>query len=299
LREVPNATTHCSPFLLLFGRQPRGPLTVLKESWAGERELPLNIGKKPEEYLQSLKENLEISRVYADLYAQHEQKRYADYYNLRSTDRKYQVGEKVLFLAPDLGGRKLYSRWQGPCVVTKVLSPYSYLVEVNGKQRHVHANKIRKYMVRIVQATANNCSVIYDRDNEFGDVAEVDSIKEGFGIGKRPSEKVDPAKVAHLSPNECQQIFAVLDKYPTVFSDKPGFCSILEHKIKVTPDFVPKRQRAYKIPELLKPEVDRQIKEMLEQGIIKPSNSEMASPVVCVLKGPNGTDGVRLAVDYR
>jgi hypothetical protein len=100
---------------------------------------------------------------------------------------------------------------------------------------------------------------------------------------------VDPAKVAHLSAVECQQLFAVLDKYPTVFSDKPGFCS----------DFVPERQRAYKIPELLKPEVDRQIKEMLEQGIIKPSNSEMASPVVCVLKGPNGRDGVRLAVDYR
>ena len=49
----------------------------------------------------------------------------------------------------------------------------------------------------------------------------------------------------------------------------------------------------------MKPEVDRQIKEMLDLGIIVPSNSEMASPVVCVLKGPNGQNGVRLAIDYR
>jgi len=42
-----------------------------------------------------------------------------------------------------------------------------------------------------------------------------------------------------------------------------------------------------------------QIEEMLQLGIIKPSKSEMASPVVCVLKGKGGRDGVRLAIDYR
>ena len=38
---------------------------------------------------------------------------------------------------------------------------------------------------------------------------------------------------------------------------------------------------------------------MLNLGIIKPSKSEMASPIVCVLKGKDGKDGVRIAVDYR
>jgi len=50
---------------------------------------------------------------------------------------------------------------------------------------------------------------------------------------------------------------------------------------------------------LLKPEVERQIREMLDLGIIVPSSSEMASPVVCVLKGRDGQKGVRLAIDYR
>src|SRR6218665_3170524 len=51
--------------------------------------------------------------------------------------------------------------------------------------------------------------------------------------------------------------------------------------------------------ELLKPEVDRQLQEMIALQLIAPSTSDMASPLVCVMKGPTGQDGVRLAVDYR
>lgn len=299
LREVPNSTTHVSPHTLVFGTLPRGPLTVLKESWAGERELPFSIGKKPEEYLQTLKENLEIAKAYADIHAQKEQKRYADHYNLRSTDRKYQLGDKVVVLAPVVSsGRKYYSRWQGPGIVTEVKSPYSYVVEVDGKKRHLHANKIRKFHERIEQAVVNNCSVIFDKDEDFGSV-EVVETNPPLNVEKLPSQRIDPAKVAHLSDTQKHQLFAVLDKFATVFSDKPGFYPHVEHEIKITQDFKPKRLRAYRVPELLKSDVDREIKSMLELGIIRPSSSEMASPVVCVLKGPNGENGVRIAIDFR
>ena len=39
LREVPNTTTGVSPYLLVYGRVPRGPLAILKETWSGEREV--------------------------------------------------------------------------------------------------------------------------------------------------------------------------------------------------------------------------------------------------------------------
>jgi len=38
---------------------------------------------------------------------------------------------------------------------------------------------------------------------------------------------------------------------------------------------------------------------MLQNGIIQESNSPMASPLVCVLKGKDNCNNVRLAVDYR
>ena len=62
LREKPSSTTHVSPYTMIYGTLPKGPLSVLKESWAGERELPLSIGRNPEEYLQTLKENLEFGQ---------------------------------------------------------------------------------------------------------------------------------------------------------------------------------------------------------------------------------------------
>ena len=78
-------------------------------------------------------------------------------------------------LAPDLGGAKLYSRWQGPGTIIEVKSPYSYIVELNSKKRHIHANKIRKFHERIEQAMVNNCSVIFEKDEEFGPVEVVEN----------------------------------------------------------------------------------------------------------------------------
>ena len=76
------------------------------------------------------------------------------------------------------------------------------------------------------------------------------------------------------------------------------FCTLLASPVykKVT---APCGIAAYRVPEKLKPEVDRQIEEMLRNGIIRPSQSPMASPLVCVLKGKEGCDGIRLAIDYR
>jgi len=57
--------------------------------------------------------------------------------------------------------------------------------------------------------------------------------------------------------------------------------------------------REYRIPELMKAKVQRQIDELADDCFIVPSTSHMASPLVCVLKGKDGKGGVRLAVDYK
>lgn len=45
--------------------------------------------------------------------------------------------------------------------------------------------------------------------------------------------------------------------------------------------------------------MSRQIHQLLELGFIIPSESEMASAIVCILKGPDDQNGVRIATDFR
>ena len=156
LREVPNETTHVPPALLAFGRIPRGPLAILKETWCGEREFPPGIGKEPSEYLKELHQNLLIAQHYAESHTQRMQQRYADRYNKRSRDKHFCVGDEVLILKPDSTASRLFSRWKGPARVVVVKSPYSYIVELNGARYHLHANDLRRYNSRVDELSYDN-----------------------------------------------------------------------------------------------------------------------------------------------
>ncbi|GFS64133.1 retrovirus-related Pol polyprotein from transposon 17.6 [Trichonephila clavipes] len=66
-REVPNATTATPHFLLMYGRDPKGPLSIQKSIWTGNTLLPLNMKGSVESYLKKLKENLEVTTHKAKL----------------------------------------------------------------------------------------------------------------------------------------------------------------------------------------------------------------------------------------
>jgi hypothetical protein len=147
------------------------------------------------------------------------------------------------------------------------------------------------------------CAIIHDEDEDFGAVQTVATSRNKRDTGQvtdlLPSQRIDPAAISHLDAVQQRQLFGVIDRYPDVFRDEPGLCTLVRHEIPLTSEFRPRRLRAYRIPERLKPEVEKQLKELHDQGFIRRSASPMASPLVCVLKGPGGRDGVRLAVDYR
>jgi len=146
----------------------------------------------------------------------------------------------------------------------------------------------------LLSATVINCSIVYENDVDFGPIQVIESC-EGVGSNVTlPSQKIDDSKLLHLSGEQRIELLAVLDKYPECFSETPGFCSQLEHEIIISPDFRPKRLKAYKIPEKLKPEVDQQVQELLKLGFIHESKSPMASPLTCVIKRDKS---VRCVVD--
>ena len=298
IRETRNDTLGVSPYLMTFGRLPNGTLRILKENWVGSGSTPeVDLNRTTAEYLSDLAKNLQIIHDYADQHADHEQHRCVDIYNKHAKEKEFQVGEQVIVLLPD-SSSKVMSKWLGPGVVLQKRKPQSYLVELErGQKRWLHASKLRRYHVRVNQALVNNCSIIYEADEEFGTIPVV-TTETQLDVDF-PSARVNPEKLAHLSAEQRAQLLALLDEFKEVFSDKPGLCNVGEHEINVTDDFVPKRLKAYRIPELLKPEVARQIQQLLDWGFIRPSSSSMASPVVVVLKGRHGQNGVRICVDYK
>jgi hypothetical protein len=114
-----------------------------------------------------------------------------------------------------------------------------------------------------------------------------------------PNARIDRSKLMHLSDGQQQELLQLIDEFRECFDETPGIFPYVEHSITIDADFKPRRLREYHIPEVLKPEVQHQIEERLENGFIRPSNSPMASPIVAVLKGPSGKGGVSLAIDYR
>ena len=68
------------------------------------------------------------------------------YYDKKTQDRKFSVGEEVLVLLPS-ASNKLLSSWLGPFPITKVFHT-DYRVLVKGKEKVFHANMLKTYVRR-------------------------------------------------------------------------------------------------------------------------------------------------------
>jgi len=102
LRKVPNSTVNMAPHMLVYGRMPRGPLAVLKESWTDSRDVRADLGQPIEDYMTDLRNRLKHAADWAKLHAQHEQEVYVHHYNLRSRNKHLVEGDIVIVLDDDV-----------------------------------------------------------------------------------------------------------------------------------------------------------------------------------------------------
>ena len=94
---------------------------------------------------------------------------------------------------------------------------------------------------------------------------------------------------------EAERIFR---EYADVFTregEELGCTSTMHHRIR-TEDNVPVNQRHRRIPPNQFQEVKQHLQELLKKGVIRPSQSDYASPIVLVRKK---SGAIRLCLDYR
>lgn len=117
--------------------------------------------------------------------------------------------------------------------------------------------------------------------------------------------KFDTSKLRldHMNEEEKSGILNLVNKYSDIFhqEDEPlSFTHHVKHKIRTT-DEVPIYARNYRFPEIYRQEVDRQVEEMLAQGIVKHSDSPWNAPIWIVPKkaDASGKPKFRVVIDYR
>ena len=102
----------------------------------------------------------------------------------------------------------------------------------------------------------------------------------------------------HLTKEQMQHLKTFLCEYRDVFAldnTELGTTDLVTHPIN-TGDQPPIRQQVRRTPFALREEVNNMVQDMLERGIIRPSRSPWASPIVLVKKKDGTT---RFCVDYR
>lgn len=277
-REVPQSSTGFSPFELLYGRQVRGPLDLLKDHWEQKETEGDNVAA----YVIKMRERLETMSALAQENLKEAQQHQKTWYDQKAKERVFSPGQKVLLLLPT-SENKLLAKWHGPYEVTKKVGKVTYELFMPDRQKKhqvFHVNLLKLFHVR--QEPSQQLLVRAVQDEEV--------TEKYFPTSTGETVAVD---LSHLSPPQQEAIQPLLD--PSLFRETPGFTSLVQHKIRLKKD-APVRQRSYRIPERLVPVLQKEIMLMLELGIIEVSSSEWCSPIVLV---PKKDGSLRFCIDFR
>lgn len=119
----------------------------------------------------------------------------------------------------------------------------------------------------------------------------------------RVQEVLSRLRTDHLNPEERVNLENLCSNYADVFyleGEPLTFTNKIKHKIRTT-DEIPVHTKTYRYPHVHRQEVRDQINKMLDQNIIRPSDSAWSSPIWIVPKKADASGRIkwRLVVDFR
>ena len=230
-----------SSFELLYGREVRGQLDVLREEWEVSTKSDhsvlshiMLVRERSEEMSELVRENLKE--------AQKPQKKW---YDQNATERELEPDKEVLVLLPT-SSNKLLAQWQGPYRVLCIVGEVNYEVYMPDKWKRravFHINMLKKW---------------YPPEAACYWIAEDD---ESDGEDVIPSWRGESCKFptigSQLSEQQKGQLSELLLEFKLVMSGKCGRTAICQHHI-CTKGGLPVQQRPYRMPHMYRDAVERE-----------------------------------------
>ena len=262
--------TGFTPFELIYGRDVRGPLEMLKCTWL-DGELP---EKSLHDWVEQLKDRMEVMSQLASSREKAAKVKMKSNYDKKAKPRTLEVGSMALMRVPGLTG-KLDDSWEGPYEIVDKISPVNYQLAIPGRagrSQVVHVNMLRPWHTpdaRVLRL------IVADEDEEE----------------TTPTE----TQLNYLEPVQKQELEELLSLFEDVITPVPGSVSLLQHAIN-TKDSPPLKTAPYRLAPTWKDQLKAEVKDLADAGIIRPSVSPWSSPIIPVRK----KDGsVRLCIDFR
>ena len=141
--------------------------------------------------------------------------------------------------------------------------------------------------------------------HEVGEINEANTCGDEIRQVRMASEQLSGVdfseRLKHLGETERKVLLPILREYQELFVEKglPPATNITSHRI-LTGNAPPVYRRPYRVPYHQKKLIEDFVDEQLKAGVISPSESPWASPVVVVpKKSLDGTPSFRFCVDFR
>ena len=263
-----------TPFELVYGHTPRGPLKLVKEKW-----IEGNIEEDLLGYVARIKSKLLQATSLAKQHLSVAQSRAKAHFDKSAKTREFKVGDQVLLYLP-IPKSPLKAKYYGPYKIKRRVSDVCYVISTpdrRRKERVCHINLVKPYKVR---STALPISLITAMDDESPSEIVETKLKNSQIL-----QDMD-GTLAHLSPTQYQQIRSTIQQHLPLFPDTPGITHVMKLDVDVG-DANPIRQHPYRLNPTKQAILQKEVRNMLDQGIIEPSDSEWSSPCLMVPKPGN------------
>ena len=290
-RETKHESTGFSPFQLVYGANPRGPMAIFKDLVdSGEKEKD----RSTYEIVTETRENIIKACEEANKNTGIKQMLGYDRINKNRKLRVLRPDDLVLVLLPNKEN-KFFTQWLGPYKVNRQINEVDYEVMVKDKPKVYHIDMLKQYFekpVEVIEEKEGNsgiCCGILVEEGEEEDIKSIETVE----IKKKQSwTEVDLTK---LPEEKAVEVRKVMKEYEEIFSDLPGKTRVIEHDIVLTDD-KPIRMKQYPVPIHFEKDLKKELDELLGMGLIEHSDSAYASPMVLIRKKDKS---IRLCVDYR